>query len=75
LEEQIANAADMGPSKITPGDIFPVLEGLEIGGALRANYAIGDYGAQTGGPSRAESDGGNFSLDTFRINADYNRGP
>lgn len=44
---------------------------LKVGGAIRANYAIGDYGEATGGPSRAERDGGNFTLDTFRINLDY----
>ncbi|MFW6217482.1 MAG: hypothetical protein ACOC4K_00660, partial [Verrucomicrobiota bacterium] len=55
--------------------LIPALEGLEIGGAIRANYAFGDYGDETGGPSRAEGDGGNFALDTFRINADYSRGP
>jgi len=69
LEEQIASAADMGPSKITPGDLFPVLEGLTIGGAIRANYTIGDY-PNGDGPSRG-GEGGNFGLDTFRINADY----
>lgn len=72
LEDQIANAADMGPSKVTPGDLIPGLEGLSIGGAIRANYAIGDY-ASAAGPSRG-GDGGNFGLDTFRINADYTRG-
>jgi hypothetical protein len=47
---------------------------LKIGGAIRVNYTIGDYGSSTGGPSRAEGDGGNFSLDTFRINIDYTNG-
>ncbi|MGZ0655608.1 hypothetical protein ACWPKO_11680 [Coraliomargarita sp. W4R53] len=73
-EIKYANAADLGPSKITPGDLIPALEGLKIGGAVRVNYAIGDYGDKTGGPSKADGDGGNFSLDTFRINADYSRG-
>ncbi len=71
VEAKLAQAADTGPSKITPGDVIPALEGLKIGGAIRANYAIGDYGAETGGASRAEGDGGNFGLDTFRINMDY----
>ena len=74
LEEQIANAADMGPSKITPGDIFPVLEGLEIGGALRANFIVGDY-TQPGNSNGNRGGSGNFQLDTFRINLDYERGP
>lgn len=72
-EAKLSGAADLGPSKITPGDLIPALEGLTIGGAIRANYAIGDYGGETGGPSRDEDDGGNFSLDTFRINLDYTR--
>ncbi|EIP97865.1 hypothetical protein OpiT1DRAFT_02315 [Opitutaceae bacterium TAV1] len=40
---------------------------LRIGGAIRANYTIGDYPDQ-GRPSRG-GDGGNFELDTFRLNA------
>jgi hypothetical protein len=48
---------------------------LRVGGAMRVNYAFGDYGPATGGPSRAEGDGGNFALDTFRINLDYSNGP
>ncbi len=80
LEEQIANAADMGPAKITPGDLFPVLEGLKIGGAIRANYYVGDYNGQDfNGNDLADdanrSEDGTISLDTFRINMDYERGP
>ena len=71
VEEKLANAADTGPSKITPGDLIPALEGLKIGGAIRANYAIGDYSSGDG-PTRG-GEGGNFGLDTFRINADYTR--
>lgn len=44
---------------------------LNIGGAIRANYAFGDYGSKTGAPSRAEGDDGNMTLDVFRINLDY----
>jgi hypothetical protein len=47
---------------------------LRVGGAMRANYAIGDY-PETDGASRAFDDGGNFALDTFRINLDYANGP
>ena len=47
---------------------------LRVGGAMRANYAIGDY-PETDGASRAVEDGGNFALDTFRINLDYANGP
>jgi len=45
---------------------------LKIGGAIRANYAIGDYPeSDNGAASRAVEDGGDFALDTFRINLDY----
>ncbi|MFO7830472.1 MAG: hypothetical protein R6V18_00650 [Desulfuromonadaceae bacterium] len=48
---------------------------LSIGGAIRANYTIGDYAPRSGeGPSRADEDGGDFDLDVFRINLDYERG-
>lgn len=74
MEEQIAKAADMGPSKITPGDLFPILEGLKIGGAVRANYYLGDY-TEGGAEHSNRGDDGTISLDTFRINMDYKRGP
>ena len=64
-ETKLANAADPGPSKIRIGD-------FSIGGAIRANYTIGDYASGTG-PTRG-GDGGNFALDTFRINVDYANG-
>jgi hypothetical protein len=63
-EANLANAADTGPAKIRIGN-------FTIGGAIRANYTIGDY-ANGSGPSRG-GDGGNFALDTFRINVDYAR--
>ncbi|MBA2879778.1 hypothetical protein HNR65_000085 [Desulfosalsimonas propionicica] len=45
---------------------------LDVGGAIRANYLIGDYEDEDpSAPSSAEDDGGNFVLDTFRINLDY----
>ncbi len=47
---------------------------LRVGGAMRANYAIGDY-PETDGASRSFDDGGNFNLDTFRVNLDYADGP
>lgn len=47
---------------------------LKVGGAMRANYAVGDYPESgTGAASRAVEDGGNFNLDTFRINLDYKK--
>jgi hypothetical protein len=73
LEEQLANAADTGPSKITPGDLIPALEGLKIGGAIRANYYLGDY-TTAGDNSSQRGEDGNIALDTFRINVDYTKG-
>ncbi|MFW6081702.1 MAG: hypothetical protein ACOC7W_07295 [Desulfosalsimonas sp.] len=49
---------------------------LSIGGAMRVNYLIGEYDDTTPSqPSPAEEDGGNFTMDTFRINLDYEQGP
>lgn len=48
-----------------------VLGPVKIAGAMRANYTIGDY-PDTPGPSRG-SKGGNFELDTFRINAELKK--
>lgn len=65
-EEKLAQANDTGPGKIEIGPI-------RIGGAIRANYALGNY--DTGeGPTRGAK-GGNFALDTFRINVDFEQGP
>ena len=44
---------------------------LKVGGAIRANYIMGDYKDDgQDGPSRG-GHGGDFELDTFRINLDY----
>jgi hypothetical protein len=61
------------PAAATAFDLGP----LSVGGAIRANYVIGDYAPETdpSQPSRAEDDGGTFALDTFRINLDYEEGP
>jgi hypothetical protein len=66
-EELAAAEADAGADKITIGP-------LTIGGAIRANYVLGDYPGGGDGPSRG-GNGGNFELDTFRINVDlkYNQ--
>jgi hypothetical protein len=40
---------------------------LTIGGAMRVNYVLGSYPGGGSGPSRG-GNGGNFELDTFRIN-------
>ena len=74
LEDKLANAADTGPSKITPGDLIPAVEGLKIGGAIRANYVIGNYDDATKRGGATRDDGGAFGLDTFRLNFDYERG-
>lgn len=69
LKDQVADTNDSGSNKI---EINDGLGGtLKIGGAIRANYVWGDYKPKTGGPSRADGDGGNMELDTFRINLDY----
>jgi uncharacterized small protein (DUF1192 family) len=70
-EKLAAAEADAGKSDKIAFDLFGGT--LNVGGAMRANYAVGDYGDKTGGPSRAWDDGGNFSLDTFRVNLDYTR--
>lgn len=71
-EKLAAAAADAGKSDKIAFDLFGGT--LNVGGAMRANYAVGDYGDATGGPSRAFDDGGNFGLDTFRVNLDYTNG-
>lgn len=47
---------------------------VTIGGAVRVNYILGSYPGGGSGPSRG-GNGGNFELDTFRINLglDYER--
>jgi len=71
-EKLAAAEPDAGKSDKIAFDVFGGT--LNVGGAMRANYAVGDYGDDTGAPSRAFGDGGNFSLDTFRVNLDYTRG-
>ena len=44
---------------------------FSIGGAIRANYVIGDYTPELGRASRAQDDGGVFVLDTFRFNVGF----
>ncbi|QYY36751.1 hypothetical protein [Ruficoccus sp. ZRK36] len=70
--EQVADSMEDAPEKVfylfDPEDfkIGPVT----VGGAIRANYIYGDYPSDgSGGPSRG-SNGGNFELDTFRLNFD-----
>lgn len=40
------------------------------GGAIRANYIHGDYAKENSGAPQRGGNGGNFVLDTFRINLD-----
>ena len=46
---------------------------FKIGGTLRTNYVNGDYVKTNGGAPQRGGNGGNFSLDVFRINVDYER--
>ena len=72
-EAKLEQAADLGPKKITPGDLFPALEGLTIGGAIRANYYFGDYTDRSPATEADAAGSGTISLDTFRLNLDYHR--
>lgn len=72
-EEKLAGAADTGPSKIELTGPFGGT--WKIGGAIRANYYVGDYGDPNGDTKGTRSDSGTISLDTFRINVDYENGP
>lgn len=46
-----------------------------LGGAMRVNYVIGDYNQPSPSQPSRGGDGGNFELDTFRLNLDYTNGP
>lgn len=61
-EEKLADEGPAPADKITFGP-------LTIGGALRANYVLGSYPGRGSGPSRG-GNGGDFELETFRINMD-----
>lgn len=43
---------------------------LTVGGAIRANYTLGDYATDGSGAPQRGGGGGDFALDTFRINLD-----
>ena len=43
---------------------------LTLGGAMRANYVLGDYEKDGSGAPQRGGHGGDFELDTFRINLD-----
>ncbi|MFO8153905.1 hypothetical protein [Thioalkalivibrio sp.] len=69
-------AAAVAASLVVPGVAAAEYDSIQvgnlsIGGALRANYRIGDYDG-----TRSDFDkGGDFFLDTARINLDYASGP
>jgi hypothetical protein len=64
-EEELP-AAELA-EKETPDSTKIKLGPLTVGGAIRANYILGSYPGGGTGPSRG-GNGGNFELDTFRIN-------
>jgi len=71
LREYTGKGRDRGP-----GDLIE-LGPVSIGGALRANYTVGDYDntaldGSIDGPTR--DSGGTFTLDTFYVNADFEHG-
>ncbi|MCB1132405.1 MAG: hypothetical protein KDN05_14855 [Verrucomicrobiae bacterium] len=55
-------------------DAFLRVGDFTFGGAMRVNWTLGDYTTGATGPSRG-GHGGDVSLDTFRIDAGYERGP
>ena len=59
-EAELDSRGEPEPAKIKVGPVT-------IGGAMRVNYILGSYSGGGSGPSRG-GDGGNFELDTFRIN-------
>jgi len=61
-EAELQAAGSPQADKITLGPVT-------VGGAIRANYILGDYPNGGNGPSRG-GNGGNFALDVFRINLD-----
>ena len=59
-EAELDTRGEPEPAKIKVGPVT-------IGGAMRVNYVLGSYPNGGTGPSRG-GNGGNFELDTFRIN-------
>ncbi len=59
-EAELDTRGEPEPAKIKVGPVT-------IGGAMRVNYVLGSYPNGGSGPSRG-GNGGNFELDTFRIN-------
>lgn len=71
-ETKLGNVADAGPSKIELQGPFGGT--LKIGGAIRANYTLGDYTDPNGSIDGTRGDTGTISLDIFRVNMDYANG-
>lgn len=44
---------------------------LDVGGTIRANYVYGDYSSDGTDAAQRGDNGGNFELDVFRVNLDY----
>jgi len=63
-EAELDSRGEPEPAKIKVGPVT-------IGGAMRVNYVLGSYPGGGSGPSRG-GHGGNFELDTFRINSSLN---
>ena len=65
LERKLADVNDAASKKIEIG----IGSGkLQIGGAVWVNYAIGDYGDSTGGPSRSHADADRLPSRLFYTN-------
>lgn len=67
-----AAAEGESPDKIRPGHSIPALRGLEIGGAIRVNYTLGDF--REGSTSASRGRRGSVALDTALLKFDYERG-
>jgi len=65
-EQKLAEAEDPPSTDIKLGPVT-------IGGAMRANYVNGDY-VKSGDQPQRGGNGGNFELDTFRVNASLDYG-
>lgn len=79
-EAETAERASLAEEKLAqeqpePADHKIKIGNLTIGGAIRANYYAGDYSSDGLAKDMNRGEAGTISLDTFRINADYAKGP
>ncbi len=72
FEQAVDPAAIAEPPADAPEDGLRFGD-FTLGGAMRVNWTLGDYSGGGDGPLRG-GHGGDFSLDTFRLNLDYARG-